>query len=201
MSGKRYTFSIWYPPALQELVEDYRKHFAEETGVSLPIGTTITSVLETALREKAIKRGSMQMSPTEIIQKIREAKAEKERLVMELQKKKDEVLMQLGKEAFLNHPKIKGFLVIGYTPSFNDGDPCTHWQAEWEFEALNEEQIEDEEEFFEKDREGSDDGVQFFEDNQELLEDLLGTNWEVTWKLEEDGSITVNHQDDTDYGN
>ncbi len=36
-----------------------------------------------------------------------------------------DAVSEVAKSVFDAHPKVKSFSIVGYTPSFNDGDPCT----------------------------------------------------------------------------
>ncbi len=36
-----------------------------------------------------------------------------------------DAVAEVAKSVFDAHPKVKSFTLVGYTPSFNDGDPCT----------------------------------------------------------------------------
>lgn len=47
-------------------------------------------------------------------------------LKVELQTRGKEAFADLAKSIFDEHEGLKGFGIIGYTPSFADGDPCTH---------------------------------------------------------------------------
>lgn len=61
---------------------------------------------------------------------------------------------------FEKHPNLEAIQILGYTPGFNDGDPCTHRQRTAFFKSgVNEE----EEEMWE-------DG--FYEDGDDLLDAL-----------------------------
>ena len=39
---------------------------------------------------------------------------------------KDVLVSEVLKQAFQENPEVDYFMVTGYTPSFNDGDACTH---------------------------------------------------------------------------
>lgn len=36
-----------------------------------------------------------------------------------------DAVAEVVRSVFDNHPKMESFTIVGYTPSFNDGDPCT----------------------------------------------------------------------------
>lgn len=52
---------------------------------------------------------------------------------------KDEIFADGLAGAFAVNPDIKAILINGYTPGFNDGDPCTHTQ----YSIIDSEEIKD----------------------------------------------------------
>lgn len=112
---------------------------------------------------------------------------------------------------FAEHPKLDVVLVCGYTPGFNDGDPCSHTQYTtfdgdeindtvdlWDkFSDLEEDEFEEKIEKINSNLSSAeakkvDDKVDAVDD---LLERVYGTDWYIVAFREDDGSITVTDGD------
>ena len=44
-----------------------------------------------------------------------------------INEKKDEIISEILKDLSTKFPGLKQGSIVGYTPSFNDGDVCEHW--------------------------------------------------------------------------
>ena len=61
-----------------------------------------------------------------ILKMIEEMNAQVNALKQQVRDNGEEGLKELAKEVFDQVEGLKKFVVVGYTPSFNDGEPCTH---------------------------------------------------------------------------
>lgn len=66
---------------------------------------------------------------TNIKETLSQYKELKKRLETEIKEGGEVMLKELFKEIFDKHEGLKVVAFIGYTPSFNDGEPCIHDQA------------------------------------------------------------------------
>lgn len=76
---------------------------------------------------------------------------------------KDEILSDALAGAFAVNPEIKAILINGYTPGFNDGDPCTHTQ----YSIIDAEELKD-----------------HVQESEEMIALLLGYESEEAMELE-----------------
>ena len=123
-------------------------------------------------------------------------------------------------------PALNQIIIKGYTPSFNDGDPCTHSQMDPyingtdEYGDRDDDDSDGDEE--ESDKEEDSDGeadndeaapepLELTNEDRELVssemntladmfESVLGTNWKLTIERQKDGTISW-EQEDYDCGN
>lgn len=135
-------------------------------------------------------------------QKLSEAKSELDNFVS--QSGAANVLAILFKPLFDKYPDLNILGYIGSTPSFNDGEPCTHWGQF--FTGLDDDFVNDigsfEEDFeYDEDEETHlnskcvnlscvKEEASVFES---IIEDFYGTNYKVVVKREENGEIAVYH--------
>lgn len=61
-----------------------------------------------------------------ILKMIEEMNAQVAALKQQVRDNGKEGLKELAKEVFDGVEGLKKFVIVGYTPSFNDGEPCTH---------------------------------------------------------------------------
>lgn len=120
--------------------------------------------------------------------------------VSELEKKFREVMQACFKQA----PNLKKVAYTGYTPSWNDGEPCEHWQ---DVSFLGENFIDDGYEVFLDELTDSelsslksgtgplDKRVKKLLLKQPLTEQVWGTNYRIIVSREEDGSIKIDADD------
>lgn len=114
---------------------------------------------------------------------------------------------------FAEHPNMDVALVYGYTPGFNDGDPCSHTQ----YCAFDAEEINDTFDFYDYfgdldiDEDEVDDLTsklnsklqnkeayeveRKIDDVEELLERVYGTDFYLCVLRKEDGTIEINEGD------
>lgn len=60
------------------------------------------------------------------VEKFKKLFKEKEAILAKLKEEESKNFKSFLKELFLEYPEVKRLIWEGYTPSFNDGDPCTH---------------------------------------------------------------------------
>lgn len=107
-------------------------------------------------------------------------------------------------------PELTEIIVKGYTPGFNDGDPCTHSQMDPYINGTDMYGDRDDEDDSDPDGEGDNNEVaktkEISNENREIvasevdrlsgvLESLFGTNWKITIKRQGDGTITWEQED------
>lgn len=102
------------------------------------------------------------------------------------------------KEVLINYPDVKKLIYVGYTPGFNDGDPCTHNQDLF----LN----QTDEDEYEEDDDGnpielpeiSYDTIREINSLLSPLDDIVemryGTDFKITYTLE-NGEIKILQED------
>jgi len=105
-------------------------------------------------------------------------------------------------------PELTEIVVKGYTPGFNDGEPCTHSQMSPHINGVDEYGDRDDED--DSDSDGDNNEVaeikEISNENREIvasevnrlsgaLESLFGTNWKITIKRQEDGTISWEQED------
>lgn len=140
-----------------------------------------------------------------IKQKQEEYRTEQERIINE---ELGPILARICEEH-----NIPGVMLYGYTPGFNDGDPCTHRQStgEWyEGEELHGYQFEsdEQEQLGNKIQEGlgsySNDARRtveaLFEPLEDAFETTFGTNWFLIWEYEPVSKTMVIQRGDYDCG-
>lgn len=169
----------------------------------------------------------MSQTITQLVQQYKES-------LRQLRKKLEQdgtgMLEEAFKEIFNKHQGLKVFAFLGSTPSFNDGEPCTHssetyiggefyykqaswgnyWQNDWDDrELLTEVFLENYEDIDESEppSEGNTPLLvnrecktlsQAFKDIQEFeeaVEMVYGTNYLIIVRLEEDGSVSIDHEE------
>lgn len=147
----------------------------------------------------------------EIISQYQELKKNVQTL---LQEKGSIVAEELFKQFFEKHVGLTKLVIYGYTPGFNDGEPCVHSQrvvigTSWGdgkyFDFSDEEDLE---EFFEFNEETSthvnttctslDNTGSYLEELQEIFQGIYGTNFELRISYV-NGSVVI-EQDTYDCG-
>lgn len=150
--------------------------------------------------------------------KLIEEAAERQKKRYEEQKVVSAKLSSELTQLFLDVPDLEKIIVRGYTPGFNDGDPCYHSQYEPNYIIKNDEWIKcsednDDDCYDEDDTECTTLG--FLADNMsipndvvvklevvdgllnsadDLFEEMFGTNWELVFTLnEKTNEIEVDH--------
>ena len=153
----------------------------------------------------------------------------KQAVVSYVQTNGNAMCAEIFEKAFAANPDVKMLVVNGYTPGFNDGEPCTHSQytvcsgeelqssilecehfTETAAKALgapdDEDSYVDPFEFIEE-YEFKD--IHYQESNKvsnvvdefvDLLEDMYGTGWQLLVIKNDDGTITVEFNADYDCG-
>lgn len=142
----------------------------------------------------------------------------------ELRKSAEGNLSEIFKELFDKHQGLRKIVYQGYTPSFNDGEPCEHssqgsvcnvyWRTYSFGPYLSGDDLAEQyEDFFELD---SDKETQHIEHSNiacvdlsaaeqdvnaltEVIDIVYGTNYQVLITLEDDGSVTI-ESDEYDCG-
>ena len=61
-----------------------------------------------------------------IVQLVKDFHIAQQQLKAKLKADGEQQLKIVFAEIFAKHPGLKGFTYLGYTPGFNDGDPCYH---------------------------------------------------------------------------
>lgn len=121
-----------------------------------------------------------------------------------------EFIAEVFSEIFSKHEGLKLVVIQGWTPGFNDGEPCTHFQEtfvgrdSWG-EYLDFEDYEEAAESFEYDEETGEhinsgcstlqtayDEIEVY---SELIERVFYTNFIVTISLDEEGEVVVNEDE------
>lgn len=133
-------------------------------------------------------------------EKLSEAKSELDKFVSH--SGAENVLKVLFKPLFDKNPDLNILGYVGTTPSFNDGEPCTHYGQF--FTGLDNDFLHEtggfEEDFEYDEDEGthlnsecinldsvSEEGSAF----ENIIEDFYGTNYKIVVKRKENGEITV----------
>lgn len=140
------------------------------------------------------------------IKSIEEAQ-ERTRKRLEEQAKLSAILPQEIKSVMTAIPNLKKVVVRGYTPGFNDGDPCYHSQCEPLFfmkDSSNQEEDDDEDleecEWYslKKKLKGNKEEYDSVESLNKLLnsaeglfQEMFGTDWEVEFTLSPEGEVLL----------
>lgn len=130
----------------------------------------------------------------EIVQYYDNKCKEIEKRTKDLQKDKYDLFLNFCKEC-LKLPKVKRISGLGYTPGFNDGEPCYHRQDV----GLNYNDYNvDDMDFHQYEKECVNEyGVwnRVLGELSWCLEDEWGTDWEIGIVLDENGELKIEKED------
>lgn len=112
-----------------------------------------------------------------------------------------EMIQDLFNELFTKYKNLDVVFIYGYTPGFNDGDPCYHRQyVEVDSEEITERVEEyldllDEEVEYNSNLTGDEisDITDSVDDLEDLFEHIYDTDYYIIARKEEDGSITIDN--------
>ena len=128
-----------------------------------------------------------------------------------IQQEGEKFMEELFQEIFSQHEGLNVIGIVGYTPSFNDGEPCTHSQHIYTGAKLSygdyidfADEVGDFEEDFEYDEEDNDhinskcltleEAKDQVEACSEIIERIYDTNFRIVVKLTNDG-VKVEHEE------
>lgn len=109
---------------------------------------------------------------------------------------------EFSKELFAKYPDLNAVMIRGWTPGFNDGEPCTHFQ-----EIILSRECDSMDELFEFDEESESDVneklskedsaaiMSLLDSLEDIFYDAYETDWELTMKRLSDGTIEVELND------
>lgn len=147
------------------------------------------------------------MANLDLINQYRELQ---KKVKKQLQTEGTEIAKELFKQFFQEHPGLTKLVINGYTPGFNDGEPCVHeqrivcgtsWGAEKKYFDFSDYDLE---EFFEFNKENNNhvnasceslkslEGA--MEDLKEILEGIYGTCWELKISYS-NGEVSIEQED------
>jgi hypothetical protein len=126
--------------------------------------------------------------------KYRPLFSEGNRLIAEARQLLQEGLISDFAALFDVYPEIKTLQLRGYTPSWNDGDPCLHTQREPKINGF-ERWGENPSETGRVSRETEIEVSSYTNSESENLEEVFGTNWQLDFTRMEDGSIDFEKSD------
>lgn len=66
------------------------------------------------------------MTKSNIVELVANFKKTQTEMMAKLKQDSEEELKVVFADIFAKHPGLKAFAYVGYTPGFNDGDPCYH---------------------------------------------------------------------------
>lgn len=118
----------------------------------------------------------------------------------EIQEKQKQAFEKVIKEILTKIPDVKLVCITGHTPSFNDGDVCTHSQ-DVEVNSVGDDYPEDYEhlgEIPELPWEFTNKVIKVIQANSDAVDNIYGTNYRVIYTLK-DGEV-VRDEDDYDCG-